>query len=620
MISQQEDQYGQIFQQLRRERIIRQLRMGKGAIARLGESEAGELMLDWVEGPLHLLAHPQWLQQVEDEAAAILDRNIHHIIWSGMGGSIQCVNVLSTLGFCQTLAPGRVVIHPLESTDPQAMGTIVQQIAQAKGMTLSSRGAPRGTTWTRTLLEDVMMIGVSMGKSSEEPITHLSWFLELLDQALLPASKHTAVMTIAGSVLDHFAGEYRLPRLPLFLNEKTGMVGRMSAPCTRVFLLPVALHMIGRARQHGQLYQIVQRAWELHDLDQAEMDPAGHPFVRLAVALHLASRKGVCRLLLQLPGIWQAMLSWVEQIMEQSLGKGGKGVVVLHDQFLEEQTPASRGEDLLRVHVVVQEDPASCQESMYELVQPYLNNPEPRDGDPAESEPEPLLSSLAASMLGWQVAMVVYAALQEIPYSTEPAVERYKALARDWRERPDELPVDRWPTTFHQGRLMVLAPPQIPGEQNSSHAAIIAATLLEHIRQGALGYVDFTVYGEIPDALYWVISMHLHQLGNRILGVPVKLRQAPAALHINEQSEVDGPSYLVSIRLFVRDHDGPIIGTYSSAFLYAQAVASWQAMIERGRSCFLLIANESHGADRAIGLLFRHIEHRLADQLKGRRE
>src|SRR5579875_1876619 len=119
MISQQEDQYGQIFQQLRRERIIRQLRMGKGAIARLGESEAGELMLDWVEGPLHLLAHPQWLQQVEDEAAAILDRNIHHIIWSGMGGSIQCVNLMSTLGFCQTLAPGRVVIHPLESTDSE---------------------------------------------------------------------------------------------------------------------------------------------------------------------------------------------------------------------------------------------------------------------------------------------------------------------------------------------------------------------------------------------------------------------------------------------------------------------------------------------------------------------
>ncbi len=42
-------------------------------------------------------------------------------------------------------------------------------------------------------------------------------------------------------------------------------------------------------------------------------------------------------------------------------------------------------------------------------------------------------------------------------------------------------------------------------------------------------------------------------IGNTLLGVPIKLRQAPAAYHSTEQSEMDGPPYLVSLRLVARE-------------------------------------------------------------------
>ena len=45
-----------------------------------------------------------------------------------------------------------------------------------------------------------------------------------------------------------------------------------------------------------------------------------------------ASLDGVCLLLVNMPPGWNALVPWLEQLMEESLGKGGKGVVVFEDQ------------------------------------------------------------------------------------------------------------------------------------------------------------------------------------------------------------------------------------------------------------------------------------------------
>jgi hypothetical protein len=54
---------------------------------------------------------------------------------------------------------------------------------------------------------------------------------------------------------------------------------------------------------------------------------------------------------------------------------------------------------------------------------------------------------------------------------------------------------------------------------------------------------------------------------------------------------MDGPPYLVSLRLLVRKQEQPAIGQYSAAFLHAQAVSTWQAMIGQGHACFLLVVD-----------------------------
>jgi hypothetical protein len=54
-----------------------------------------------------------------------------------------------------------------------------------------------------------------MGMTSEEPITHLEWFTDLLKQAGLRPAEHLLVMTLPGSYLDRFAHEQQAPSRPL---------------------------------------------------------------------------------------------------------------------------------------------------------------------------------------------------------------------------------------------------------------------------------------------------------------------------------------------------------------------------------------------------------------------
>jgi hypothetical protein len=107
----------------------------------------------------------------------------------------------------------------------------------------------------------------------------------------------------------------------------------------------------------------------------------------------------------------------------------------------------------------------------------------------------------------------------------------------------------------------------------------------------SLGYLDVTINGEAPTSLLAMLDERTRTTGNTLLGVPVKLRQAPAAYHSTEQGEMDGPSYLVSLRLVARESETCLLGSYTNTFLHAQAISTWQAMMEASRPCFLLVVD-----------------------------
>src|SRR6266699_1486734 len=588
-------------QQLIQEDAVGQLRRREGLMARLG-SEDGALKLDWVEGVARLLADPAQLEQVEAEARDIWQRGIRHIIWAGMGGSVLTVRVLCELGFCGDQDKEQVTIYPLDSTDPAALNAIVRKIAAASQLARPSGEEASNPTFLRALLDDVMMVGVAMGMTSEEPITHLEWFTNLLKQAGLRPAEHLLVMTLPGSYLDRFAHEQQAPSLPLQPDGGTGTGGRMSAPATRVFLLPAALYLTTHfPGQSGQLRSVLQQAWDEYNLELATSHPAEHPFVQLAAALSAASLDGACRLLLGMPEGWQAFVSWLEQLMEESLGKGGKGIVVFDDQTLNHAAPAYQPGGMLPVRVVTEGTPAG-EDEHFLLAQPSL----------ASKEPQSRLVALAASFLGWQLSMALYGYLQHITFAGQPAVENYKARARVLGTQENPLQITKnWVATVTDtdpsgGISYSLLAPQgveIQASPASTFSRVLLRTALASPGYLSLGYLDLTINGELPASSFSVLDADLRTIGNEVLSIPVKLRRAPAAYHSTEQSEMDGPPFLVSLRVLARDHEKSLLSTYTDTFLCAQAVSTWQAMLEQGRPCFLLILDGS--IDDAVEPLHR---------------
>ena len=567
-------------QRLVAEDAVGQLRHSTGKMATLG-MENGELKLDWVEGVARLLADNSQLESVERDAQELWERGIRHIIWAGMGGSIITVRVMAELGFCDGDNGNRIQIYPLDSTDPAALNSIMSQIAAAKHIALPDTGQSVPTNMIHDLLADVMMIGVSMGMTSEEPITHLTWFSGLLEQAGLAASQHILVMTLPDSYLDKFAQQHNAPRWSLQLDGRNGTGGRMSAPATRVFLLPAALYLTRLTHTTGQLRQVLQHAWSDYNLDLATQQPEQHPFVQIAAMLADNSQNGACRLMLHFPQGWNVLIQWIEQLMEESLGKGQKGIVVFSDQPLNVQAPCYSKKALLRVSIVT-EQPAQQSTDGYVLTHAPLGS---QDGPQR-------LAALTTQFLGWQLCMALYGYLQDITFAGQPAVENYKARARVLREKENPLSVlSTWQSSSIDSPYALYAPPNTTLQSSAiatfTHAVAEAATS----GNTKLSYFDLTFNGSLSEELNQFLHRYTRTIGNETLGVPVKVRLAPASYHSTEQGEMDGMPSFISLRILFRQHQPCLLGSYNDAFLLAQAISTWQAMIEQGRSCFLLIVD-----------------------------
>ena len=578
----------QAIERLVTEQALAQLTTRSGRMAALA-TENGAIKLDWVSAGERYHAQPELLDRVEDKAAAILQQGIRHIIWAGMGGSVIIIHVLRALGFAGGDADDPLTIYPLDSTDPAAINAIVTAIAATKGIALAALDHAA----QQALFADVLMVGVALGITSEEPITHLTWFRDVVQAADLIPSEHMLVMALAESLLTAYAVENDIPRLPLMPDGREGVSGRMSAPSTRVFLLPAALFLLSQSRDRRQLHAVVAEAWERVALSADLGQPALHPAVQVAATLSAASVGGVCQVMLTLPPGWDAFFLWLEQLCEESLGKGGKGLVIFREQPLPSKSEAPQ-----RVHVALAADSA-----------PAIADVVMRDADLASADRTRRLVALTALCWNWQVAVALYGYLQDIPFAGQPAVENYKSRARTLRlrEHPLQEAAQEQPHAINDGGLTALPPPDFTTDETQ-----LAPALVQALRDYPLTYLDLTINGELVPAVMQQIEQRLRRLGYR-LGVPVKLRRAPADYHSTEQGEMDGPAGIVSIRALAQQAIPTLIGTYTPTFLHAQAVATWQAMNGAGRPCFLLIdAGTSSDLGAALSILLDEVTARLS--------
>ena len=582
-----------------RDDVLGQLLDRRGRMAELA-TENGDVKLDWADHVAWALDHPAAIDEVEKLAAWIRSR-FDHVIWSGMGGSVQAVHTLKGLfpppprseggsGRGASLLPpprsgegsgrgpnkadvlppprsgggsGRgaskaeLSIHPLDSTDPAALNRLLRLIAPAGDLAAG--------------LSRTLMVGVSMGMTSEEPITHLIWFEGLLRaNGIESPADHLLVMTLPGSYLDGFAEERGVRRESIQLDGQSHTPGRMSAPSTRVFLLPAALFAPGGVRE------ILQRCQSEFQLQKgiAEANRSAliraDPFSRLAAWLSTHIDAGRDMVLLDLPERWAPVAPWIEQVVEESLGKDGRGLLIFYGQDL-----ASAGRWPDRFTVLRVDEGSGVDVPGRPLATLHLDT---------QAGAISRLAVCAGLFSGWNLAVALVGYLQGMTFAGQPAVEGYKKYARELRDAPGGLPYPK-------------------DALSSDDGAVLAAAVRSFEAENRLAYFDLTVNAEPAGPLWETAQRAGMRFGNSVLQRPAKIRSGPRDYHSTEQSETAGPPGLLSLRVLVSDPEPVAAGDYDSRFLHAQALGTVFAMRDAGRPVLIVTVRREDGAEALAELL-----------------
>jgi len=574
---------------------IGQLLDRRGRMAELA-TENGDVKLDWADQVAWALDHPAAIDGVEELAAWIRSR-FDHVIWSGMGGSVQAVHTIKALlppprsgegsgrgasflppprsgggsgrgpsslppprsgrGSGRGATKAELSIHPLDSTDPAALNRLLRAIAPTGDLAAG--------------LERTLMVGVSMGMTSEEPITHLRWFEDLLRANTVERpAEHLLVMTLPGSYLDRFAEERGARRESIQLNGQSHTPGRMSAPSTRVFLLPAALYKPGGVRE---VLERCQSAFQLHRGIAAGTRSAlvgADPFSRLAAWLSTNIDAGRDMVVLDLPDRWAPVAPWIEQVVEESLGKDGRGLLIFYGQDLKS---AARWPD--RFTVLRMDEGSGTDVPGRPRATLHLD---PQADDLSR------LAVCARLFAGWNLAVALVGYLQGMTFAGQPAVEGYKKYARELRDAPGELPYPK-------------------DVLSSDDGALLAANVRSYEAQHGLAYFDLTVNGEPAGPLWETAHLAGLRFGNSVLHRPAKIRSGPRDYHSTEQSETAGPPGLLSLRVLVSDPEPVAAGSYDSRFLHAQALGTVMAMRDAGRPVLLVTLRRKDSGQALAKLL-----------------
>jgi len=258
--------------------------------------------LGWLEVFDSIAAEAASLRQFAAETAA---EGYRRLVLMGMGGSSLAPEVMQrTFG----TKPGMLDLTVLDTTHPDAVLALTRELD----------------------LERTLFIVASKSGSTIETLSHFEYFW-----SLAPQGKHFVAITDGGSQLQKLGAERGFRRV--FIN-RPDIGGRYSA-LSFFGLVPAAL--IG-ADLDEMLAQARNAAAACH-----QEDPRSNPGALLGAVMGEASLAGRDKLTLLLPDEMSSFGDWVEQLLAESTGKEGKGIVPIVGEPPE--PPASYGNDRLFV-------------------------------------------------------------------------------------------------------------------------------------------------------------------------------------------------------------------------------------------------------------------------------
>ena len=464
-----------------------------------------------------------------------------HAVLLGMGGSSLfpevCRNIFGA-------APGWLDLHILDTTDPTA-------IAQAR---------------QRLPLERTLVIVSSKSGTTIEPKALCQYFYEQLRQIRgASAGEQCVAITDAGSPLEAQALRMGFRRGFAHGPATGAEVGGRFSALTSFGLVPAALLGV-------DLRRLLSRARAMLENSQDDRPLAEKSAVQLGLALGEGAASGRDKVTLVCPPHVAALGAWIEQLVAESTGKIGKGLIPICGEPL--RPPEAYGADRLFIEVQRLDRPdRALDEPLRALAQA---------GHPVMQLRWDDAYDLGGETMRWFIATVLAGAMMRLNPFDEPDVQeskdRTKALLQQYA-RGQTLPSQE-PPLLTDGTITVV------GDRARFKGATLPELLCDMFQQ--VSPKDYlAILSFLPRSAS--LERQVIALRERLAagtGAATIVSHGPRYLHSLGQLYKGGPDQGVLVCLTCDEPDDlPIPGQpYTFGVLkHAQAVGDVQALTDRRR-------------------------------------
>ncbi len=490
-------------------------------------------------GWLHL---PETMQEaiapLLEFSEEIRSEGVRDVVVLGMGGSSLAPDVLGKI-FGER--PGYPRLSVLDSTHPDAISALAGRLDLTRTLFLVS--SKSGTT--------------------QEPLSFHRYFREAVRTAGGDAARSFVAVTDPGTPLEKLADQENFRRV---FRALPTVGGRYSA-LTMFGLVPAALIGI-------DVRALLDRAWTMAEACAPSIPVQDNPGLSLGAVLGELALRGHDKLTFYASPGFAAFPVWLEQLVAESTGKIGKGIVPVVDEPF--ASPDRYGAD--RLFVEIQEGPHP--DAALAAHTARLES----SGFPIVRLRVPSREEISEEFFRWEMAVASAGMILGIDPYDQPDVELAKELARQAMAGPAT-------TGTADGTITVSA----------LDATALGPAVDAWTRSGRPGdYIAIHAYlAPRPDT-----SVALAQLRKGLLDrvhLATTVGYGPRFLHSTGQLHKGGPNLGLFLQLIDSPaHDLRVPGTdYSfGQLIRAQALGDYRALRQKGRR----VLRVDLGPDARIGL------------------
>jgi transaldolase / glucose-6-phosphate isomerase len=521
----------------------------RGAMQRLWQRDATlwtgsdeSKWLGWLDIVDEQIAQHDQLQKIAKE---VQNRGFQHVLLLGMGGSSLCPEVLR-------MTFGRIThfptLHVLDSTDPSQVKAFEHQIDIPKTLFIVS----------------------SKSGSTLEPNIFKQYFFERTKQAVgaVKVGSHFMAITDPESKMQQVAEADRF--LHVFFGRPS-IGGRYSA-LSNFGMVPAAVMGLDTKK-------FLARAAEMVRACGASVTVEENPGAVLGIILGTAANAGRDKVtIITSPGI-SDLGAWLEQLLAESTGKVGKGIIPVDRETL--TTPEIYSSDRVFVYVRLESGTDADQDAKVAAIE--------KAGHPVVRITMADIYDLGAEFFRWEIATAVAGSIIGIDAFNQPDVEASKIATRNLTseyEKTGSLPAEK-PIIEDAGIKL------FTDEKNASELAkragndkSLAGYLNAHLARIKAGDY-FAVLGYIQmNAEHETSLQSLRHLVRDKKRLATCLGFGPRFLHSTGQAYKGGPNSGVFLQVTCDDSvELPVPGQKFTFGVVkaAQARGDFQVLADRGR-------------------------------------